>query len=133
MSHPTLATGTTAQFPHAQNMSVFPPAKHDALGLEDLLTPAEREVRDRVRKFAESEVAPVIAQYWEKAEFPHGLVPKIGQLNIGGGTLKGYGCQGLSAMACAVAGVELVSIIQVEGREVQVGFLFPSRACHHMT
>ena len=33
-------------------MSAFPPAKHDALGLEELLTPAEKEVRDRVRRFA---------------------------------------------------------------------------------
>lgn len=35
-----------------QDMSAFPPAKHDALGLEELLTPAEKEVRDRVRRFA---------------------------------------------------------------------------------
>lgn len=46
--------GTTPEFEFAQNMRAFPPAKHDALGLEELLTPAEREVRDRVRRFAVS-------------------------------------------------------------------------------
>jgi hypothetical protein len=33
-------------------MTVFPPARWDALFLEELLTPQEREVRDRVRRFA---------------------------------------------------------------------------------
>ncbi|GAB4822041.1 hypothetical protein N2152v2_009087 [Parachlorella kessleri] len=104
----TLALGTTQEFEFAQNMTVFPPAKHDALYWDDLLTPEEREVRDRVRRFAETEVAPVVSEYWEKAEFPFPLVPKVGALNIGGGTLQGYGCQGLSTVACGMATIELV-------------------------
>lgn len=40
-------------------MKVFPPAKHDALFLDELLTPEEREVRDRVRRFAVRLVALV--------------------------------------------------------------------------
>lgn len=32
------------------------------------------------------------ADYWEKAEFPFELVPKLKSLGIGGGTIKGYGC-----------------------------------------
>ena len=50
----TLALGTSQEFECAQNMTVFPPAKHDALYWDDLLTPEEREVRDRVRRFAVS-------------------------------------------------------------------------------
>jgi hypothetical protein len=50
----TLALGTTPEFDQAQSMRAFPPAKHDALGLEELLTQEEREVRDRVRAFAVS-------------------------------------------------------------------------------
>lgn len=102
--------GTTAEFEFAQNMSVFPPAKHDALGLEGLLTPEEREVRDRVRQFAERDIAPVIAGYWERAEFPFELVPGFQKLGIGGGSLKGHGCQGMSLMACAMAGIELARV-----------------------
>jgi len=107
--NPTLARGTSPEFAYAQNISVFPPAKHDALGLNELLTAEERQLRLRVREFAELHVAPVIAGYWERAEFPFPLVPKIAELNIGGGNLEGYGCQGHSVMACAMAAVELVS------------------------
>ena len=102
-----MESGTTAEFPCAQNMRVFPPAKHDFLELDGLLSPLERNVRDRVRSFAENEVAPVVAEYWERAEFPHVLLPKIAGLGIGGGHLKEYGCQGNSVMACAMAVVEL--------------------------
>lgn len=106
--HPTLAAnGTTPEFSFAQNMSVFPPAKHDALGLSDLLTPEEREVQLRVREFAEKKVAPIIADYWERAAFPYELVPDFQTLGIGGGNLKGYGCQGNSLLASAMATVEL--------------------------
>ena len=48
------------------------------------------------------EVAPVIAGYWEKAEFPHELVPKLAKLGLGGGTLTGYGCPGHSILEAAM-------------------------------
>ncbi|PSC71354.1 Acyl-coenzyme A oxidase peroxisomal [Micractinium conductrix] len=102
--------GTTPEFEFAQNMTVFPQAKHDVLGLDGLLTAEEREVRDRVRAFAEKEIAPVIYPFWERAEFPFELVPGFQRLGIGGGTVKGYGCQGLSMLACAMAGIELARV-----------------------
>ncbi len=40
----------------------------------------------------ESAVAPVIADYWERAEFPHSLVPSFAALGLAGGPIKGYGC-----------------------------------------
>lgn len=46
------AAGTTPEFEFAQSMAAFPPATHDALLLDDLLTPEERDVRQRVRRFA---------------------------------------------------------------------------------
>ena len=52
----------------------------------------------------------MIAAYWERAEFPHALLPRFHQLGIGGGHLRGYGCQGLSVLGAAMAAVELVSI-----------------------
>lgn len=108
LAHPTLATpGTTPEFAFAQNMTVFPPAKHDALDLGNLLSPDERDVQRRVREFAEREAAPIIASFWERAEFPFQLVPKLSALGIGGGNLRGHGCQGLSLLACAMANIEL--------------------------
>ncbi len=37
-------------------------------------------------------MAPIIAGYWERAAFPHDLIPRIAQLNLGGATIQGYGC-----------------------------------------
>lgn len=37
-------------------------------------------------------MAPVIADYWERAEFPHTLVPSFAALGLAGGPIKGYGC-----------------------------------------
>jgi len=67
----------------------------------------ERSVRDRVRTFSDEEVIPIMADCWEKAEFPFGLVPKIAGLGICGDTIRGYGCAGLSAVASGLVAMEL--------------------------
>jgi glutaryl-CoA dehydrogenase len=79
----------------------------DFYAVEDLLTPAEREVRDRVRAFGEKEVTPIINDYWERAEFPFELVPKLAALGIAGGTIEGYGCPGMSNVAAGLVAAEL--------------------------
>jgi acyl-CoA oxidase len=107
---PAGAPGTSPAFPHAQTIAAFPPAAHDALGLGALLSPAERGVQARVRAFAEQEIAPVIAGFWERAEFPHALVPGFAALGVGGGSVAGHGCPGMSMMACAAATVELARV-----------------------
>lgn len=43
--------GYTATFPQAQDMSAFPPASHDLLFLDDLLSPEEKRTRYAVREF----------------------------------------------------------------------------------
>lgn len=48
------------------------------------------------------EVAPIIAGFWERAEFPHELVPKLAKLGLGGGTLSGHGCPGHSILEAAM-------------------------------
>lgn len=58
----------------------------------------------------EQEVAPTIASFWEKAEFPHHLVPKLAKLNLGGGVLHGHGCPGQSIMGAAIANVEIARV-----------------------
>src|SRR4028118_2433937 len=68
----------------------------DFYDLEELLEPEEVEIRDRVRAFCEKEVTPRIGDYWERAEFPFELVPKLAELGIAGGTIEGYGCPGMS-------------------------------------
>src|SRR5665213_1852992 len=75
--------------------------------LDELLSDDERELRDRVREFGDREVLPIINDYWERAEFPFELVPKLAELNIAGTTIQGYGCPGMSRLAAGVVAREL--------------------------
>jgi len=75
--------------------------------VEELLTDEEREVRDKVRAFADREVIPIINEYWDKAQFPFELIPKIAELNIAGTTIQGYGCPGISHVAAGLLAVEM--------------------------
>jgi alkylation response protein AidB-like acyl-CoA dehydrogenase len=36
--------------------------------IDELLTDEEKEIRDRVRSFADREVIPVVNDYWERAD-----------------------------------------------------------------
>ena len=75
--------------------------------IDELLTDEEREIRDKVRAFSDREVIPIINEYWEKAEFPFELVPKLAELNIAGGPISGYGCPGMSHVAAGICAIEL--------------------------
>jgi glutaryl-CoA dehydrogenase len=81
-------------------------ASTDFYAVEDLLEPAEIEIRDRVRTFCAREVTPRINEFWERAEFPFDLVPKIAELGIAGGTVRGYGSPGMSAVAAGLVAAE---------------------------
>lgn len=80
---------------------------HDIYRLDDRLTDEQREIRDRVRAFVDADVMPIINDYWERAEFPFELVPKMAELNIVGTVIEGYGCPGMSRLASAMVSVEL--------------------------
>lgn len=75
--------------------------------MDELLTEEERSTRDKVRAFSDKEVIPIINDYWERAEFPFELIPKMAALNIAGGSIKSYGCPGMSALASGLIMVEL--------------------------
>ncbi|KAF2288514.1 hypothetical protein GH714_008094 [Hevea brasiliensis] len=97
-------------FPQATPASIFPPCASDYYHFDDLLTPEEQAIRMKVRQCMEKEVAPIMAEYWEKAKFPFHIIPKLGALHIAGGTIKGYGCPGLSITANAVAMAEVARV-----------------------
>jgi glutaryl-CoA dehydrogenase len=79
----------------------------DFYDINSLLSPAEQEIRDRVRGFVDREITPVIADYIERAEFPFHLIDKLKTLNLAGGPLMGYGCPGISFKATGVATAEM--------------------------
>ncbi|KAK1322240.1 Acyl-coenzyme A oxidase 4, peroxisomal [Acorus calamus] len=97
-------------FPQATPASVFPPHVSDYYQLDDLLTPEEQALRRKVRDVMEKEVAPIMAKYWEKAEFPFHIIPKLGSLCVTGGTIKGYGCPGLSITGSAIVTAEIARV-----------------------
>jgi glutaryl-CoA dehydrogenase len=73
---------------------------------DELLSDEERALRDRLREFCAREVTPIINDYWERAEFPFELVPKIAELGLAGGVIKGHGCPGMSATAAGLVSME---------------------------
>jgi glutaryl-CoA dehydrogenase len=74
--------------------------------LDDLLTDGARAVRDKVRAFVDSDLLPVINDYWDRAEFPFALVPKLAGLGLAGYTIQGYGCPGLSPLELGMVTLE---------------------------
>jgi glutaryl-CoA dehydrogenase len=60
-----------------------------------------------VRRFVDEEVVPVIGPYWERAEIPWELVRRLPELGIVGEDIQGYGCAGMSPMACGLVTMEL--------------------------
>ncbi|MGW7259139.1 acyl-CoA dehydrogenase family protein [Streptomyces sp. NPDC054834] len=83
------------------------PEHTDYYLLNDLLTDDQQALRQRVREFMDQEVIPVINPYWERAEFPHELVPKLAQLGIAGFQVPGYGSPGMSNVTAGVVIMEL--------------------------
>jgi glutaryl-CoA dehydrogenase len=64
----------------------------------DALSPDDRNVLMNVRSFAEERVAPIINDYWGRAEFPFELIPHYAALGIAGAGYSGYGCPGKNSL-----------------------------------
>lgn len=60
----------------------LPPVDSDYLDLFDDLPDDLQALRRRVREFMEREVAPSADAYWERAEFPHEIIPKMRDLGL---------------------------------------------------
>jgi len=95
-------------------MAVTPGRTHqekrpvDLINADGLLSAGERQVRDRVREFVDSEVIPSAADYWDRAQFPFELLSGLGELGLVGGTLpEEYGCAGWNNVAYGLAIAEL--------------------------
>ena len=71
--------------------------------LDELLTDEARGVRDRVRAFVDSDVLPVINDYWDRAEFPWALVPKLAGLGVATRGGAAWGSLGHAAAAYEIA------------------------------
>jgi glutaryl-CoA dehydrogenase len=79
----------------------------DYFRIRDELTEAEVDLLDRTREFVDREVVPVIGDYWERAEFPWGLVRRLGELGLVGDEIEGHGCPGMSPLASGLVHMEI--------------------------
>src|ERR1700722_11676098 len=88
-----------------------PPAVDgDFYRIADVLDDRGRAVAARVRDFMESEVAPIIGDYWNRDKFPFELIPRIATLGIGGIGYEGYGAAGGSWLLNGIVGMELARV-----------------------
>jgi glutaryl-CoA dehydrogenase len=104
---------------------------HDFLAVDGLLDQDERDIRDTVRAFAETELAPYVADWYDEGTLPDDLGPKLGKLGLLGMHLDGYGCAGMSATAYGVACRELEAVDSGLRSYVSVQGSLAMFAIHH--
>jgi glutaryl-CoA dehydrogenase len=88
----------------------LPKSDGDFYSIARLLNDDERELLGRVRAFAESEVAPIINDYWMRGAFPFEIIPALRELNIAGLWCQGYGCPGKSSLLEGFISMELARV-----------------------
>ncbi len=95
----------------------------DLLGLDELHSAEEREIRATLRRFLEDRVRPYVATWYEDGRAPvRELSREFGKLGLLGMHLTGYGCTGASAVSYGMACLELEaadsgvrSLVSVQG------------------
>lgn len=87
-----------------------PEINADYYELSDLLSPEERTIQLKVRKFMNEEVKPIANEYWKKGEFPMHLIPKMAELNICGVPLAGHGCPNHSYVMEGIIAMEMARV-----------------------
>jgi len=88
----------------------LPSAPGDFYDIASLLNEDDSQIVGRVRAFMEEAVAPVINQYWARAEFPFELIPRIASLRIAGLSYTGYGWPARSPMLDGFIAMELARV-----------------------
>ncbi len=92
-------------------------------GIDELLSDAERDIRDTVRRFVADRIRPHLAGWYDTGQIPaRELARELGELGVLGMHLHGYGCAGTSAVSYGLACAELEaadsglrSLVSVQG------------------
>jgi glutaryl-CoA dehydrogenase len=101
-------TAKTASCP--PGAAPFRAVEGDFYKIAQLVDATDQALLGRVRAFAEERVAPVINQYWGRAEFPFELIREYGTLGIAGAPYRGFGCLGKSTLLDGLIMMELARI-----------------------
>jgi glutaryl-CoA dehydrogenase len=75
--------------------------------LREPFTPLQEGYLVRTREFVDTEVLPVINDYWERADFPWELIEKMAALGIVGDGIDGYGCPEMDPLSAGLINMEL--------------------------
>ncbi|WP_410651592.1 acyl-CoA dehydrogenase family protein [Amycolatopsis sp. cmx-4-54] len=87
------------------------PDPRDFLDLDAELTAEDRAMRDAVRSYAQDQLLPNVAEWYETGALPAAELAKgFGQLGLLGMHLEDYGCAGTSAVAYGIACRELEAV-----------------------
>lgn len=79
----------------------------DYLDIDRLLTDEERLIKETVSRYVAEKYLPGVADHFENGTFDTSVPKALGDLNVLGMHLEGYGCAGSSAIAYGVACMEL--------------------------
>ena len=81
----------------------------DFYDIASSLDAADQELVAAVRAFARERIEPIINDHWNRATFPHDLIPSFGGLGVGGLGYQGYGCAGRSNVVAGFVSMELAT------------------------
>ncbi len=83
----------------------------DYFRVSDQFTDEERQTQAGVREFLDAEALPHISGWWERAEFPRQLVPRLAELGLIGANMPvEYGAAGIGSLAYGLVMYELERI-----------------------
>ena len=78
--------------------------------VREVLSQAERDKLQQLRRFLDEKAAPIITDYWKRDAFPFELLPGLRELGITGAGIKGYGCPGGSTLFYGFVQAELARV-----------------------
>ncbi len=88
-----MQTGSSMALPSAE-LKAHP---GDLFNIDAALTEEERAIRDRIRRFVNGRVIPIIGSCYVDGRFPDELIADLAELGVMGANLpETYGCAGLS-------------------------------------
>lgn len=82
----------------------------DFYDISHTLTQGERALQLRVREFMQTEIKPIVNDYWLRAEFPFEIIPKMAELKICGATYQGYGMPAVSHVMEGILAMEMARV-----------------------
>jgi glutaryl-CoA dehydrogenase len=82
----------------------------DFYAIRDIVDKPELELLQRVRSFMDRRVAPIIEDYWARAEFPFEILPELQTLGVAGLAYAGYACPDRGAVLEGLVTMELARV-----------------------